>query len=143
MGTNSNVNRASDILYLLMLQDGVTPFDSRGMPSFAQSVQKTGKLLSRAGCLEFLYFFCQSCECELQLEPGSDYSIDAFANGRAAFLISYYYTRSSLLQKNPNLNFDVAPIPQPSLDVPAVNFSNYWGEVVSKQTKNPTAAWTF
>jgi ABC-type glycerol-3-phosphate transport system substrate-binding protein len=37
----------------------------------------------------------------------------------------------------------VAEVPQPNLDDPKVNFANYWGEVVSKQTKNQPAAWDF
>jgi ABC-type glycerol-3-phosphate transport system substrate-binding protein len=41
------------------------------------------------------------------------------------------------------LNFDVAPVPQTNLDNPSVNFANYWGEVVSKQTKSPNTAWDF
>jgi ABC-type glycerol-3-phosphate transport system substrate-binding protein len=41
------------------------------------------------------------------------------------------------------LNFDVAPVPQPNLDQPDVNFANYWGEVVSKQSKNSAVAWDF
>ena len=73
----------------------------------------------------------------------SDYSIDAFANGRAAFLYSYSYTRATILQKAPNLNFDVTSVPQPNLDNPSVNFANYWGEVVSRQSKNPKVAWDF
>ncbi|MEO0206743.1 MAG: hypothetical protein ABIL22_08750 [candidate division WOR-3 bacterium] len=58
----------------------------------------------------------------------------------AVFLINQALV---ILQKNPNLNFDVAPVPQPNLDDPEVNFANYWGEVVSKQSKNQLWAWDF
>ena len=37
----------------------------------------------------------------------------------------------------------MAPVPQFSLDDTAVNFANYWGEAVSKQSKNSAAAWDF
>src|SRR6185312_5970025 len=37
--------------------------------------------------------------------------------------------------------FDVAPVPQADLNQNSVNFANYWGEVVNKQSKNQTAAW--
>jgi multiple sugar transport system substrate-binding protein len=144
MGTNSNVNRAADILYLLMLQQGAAPASNTGQPSFADSVQKNGGSFNPgAEALGYYTSFANPASPNYNWNLRSDYSIDAFANGRAAFLYSYSYTWQTLLSKNANLNFDVAPVPQPNLDDPAVNFANYWGEGVSKQSKNQQAAWTF
>jgi len=144
LGTNANVNRAVDILYLMMLQNGVVPVDSNGRPSFTQETQKNGNYVNPGmDALTYYTSFATPSSPNYNWNSRSDYSIDAFANGRAAFLFSYSYTRQTILQKSPNLNFDVAPVPQPNLDDSAVNFSNYWGEVVSKQSKNPAAAWNF
>ncbi|MCL5008857.1 MAG: extracellular solute-binding protein [Patescibacteria group bacterium] len=143
MGTNSNVNRAVDILYLLMLQKRTVPFNADGTePMFNQDISANGnRVYPGQAALDFYTSFANPVSMNYNWNARSDYSIDAFANGRAAYLYSYSYTRQSLLQKNPNLNFDVAPVPQPDLDQPAVNFSNYWGEVVSKQGKNQAVAW--
>lgn len=144
MGTNGNVNRAVDILYLLMLQQGAVSFNESGYPGFADSVQKNGNYFNPGQeALSFYTSFASPVSPNYNWNMRSDYSIDAFANGRAAYLYSYSYTRKTILQKNPNLNFDVAPVPQPNLNDPEVNFANYWGEVVSKQSKNQLWAWDF
>lgn len=144
-GTNANVNRAVDILYLFMLQKGAVPFSADGtQPMFAQTVQKNDQS-DNPGLdgLNFYTSFANPYSPNYNWNARSDYSIDAFTNGRAAFLISYSYTAATIKQKNPNLNFDVAPVPQPNLTDPAVNFANYWGETVSKQSKNANYAWDF
>jgi multiple sugar transport system substrate-binding protein len=144
LGTNANVNRAVDILYLLMLQQGVVPYSQEGRPTFADQQQISGNYANPglAG-LNFYTSFASPGSPNYNWNSRSDYSIDAFTNGRAAFLYSYPFTRATILQKSPNLNFDVAPVPQPNLDNPSVNFANYWGEVVSRQSKNQAAAWDF
>lgn len=144
-GTNSNVNRAVDILYLMMLQRGVVPYSQdRGQPTFAQSLQQNGQYINPGvEALSFYTSFADPSSPNYNWNFRSDYSIDAFANGRAAFLYSYSYTAAAIAQKNPALNFDAAPAPQQNLDNPSVNFANYWGEAVSKQSKNQSAAWDF
>ena len=144
-GTNANVNRAVDILYLMMLQKGVVPYSpDNSRPMFAESVSVNGNYTNPGlDALSFYTSFADPTSLNYNWNSRSDYSIDAFTNGRAAFLYSYSYTAATIRQKNPNLNFDVAQVPQPNLDDPAVNFANYWGEVVSKQTKAPNTAWDF
>jgi len=144
-GTNTNVNRAVDILYLFMLQQGAVPYSSDlSQPAFAEGAQQNGQYTNPGlEGLNFYTSFANPSNVNYNWNSRSDYSIDAFANGRAAFLYSYSYTAASIRQKNSNLNFDVAPVPQPNLDNPAVNFANYWGEVVSKQSKNSAVAWDF
>jgi multiple sugar transport system substrate-binding protein len=144
-GTNANVNRGVDILYLMMLQQGAVPYSADGTePMFAQTVEQNGNSTNPglAG-LNFYTSFANPGSPNYNWNARSDYSTDAFANGRAAFLYSYYYTAATIRQKNPNLNFDVAPVPQPNLTDPSVNFANYWGEAVSKQSKAPNTAWDF
>ncbi|MBI5530698.1 MAG: extracellular solute-binding protein [Candidatus Doudnabacteria bacterium] len=145
MGTNANVNRAVDILYLFMLQKGVVPYSSDGtQPTFSQSVQKNGNYTDPGlDALTYYTSFANPYSPNYNWNSRSDYSVDAFANGRSAMMLSYSYAADTIKQKNPNLNFDVAAVPQPNLDDPSVNFANYWGEVVSKQSKNSAVAWDF
>lgn len=142
-GTNSNVNRAVDILYLFMLQQGARSFSADGLyPQFGESVQK-GDFQINPGAvgLSFYTSFATPSSLNYTWNQRSDYSVDAFANGRAAFLISYAYTRQTLKEKAPNLNYDIIGVPQPNLENPSVNFANFWGQVVSKQSKNQANAW--
>jgi ABC-type glycerol-3-phosphate transport system substrate-binding protein len=145
LGTNSNINRAVDILYLFMLQQRVAPFSAdSSRPQFGSSIRKDGKNYNPGQvALEFFTSFANPMTPNYNWNMKSDYSIDAFVNGKTAYLITYAYQIPAIVQKNPNLNFDIAPVPQPNLDDTAVNFSDYWGEVVSKQSppQAQAAAW--
>ncbi len=145
VGTYSNINRSVDILYLFMLQSGVLPYSSDGtQPMFSQGIEKNGNYTNPAqDALSYFTSFASPLKSNYNWNYRSDYSIDAFANGRTAYMYGYSYTRAAIVQKAPQLNFDAAPVPQPNLDDPAVNFANYWGEAVSKQSKNQQAAWDF
>jgi multiple sugar transport system substrate-binding protein len=145
MGTNTNVNRAQDIVYLLMLQAGAIPWTDDGLrPTFGQSLRKDNVQINPGlKALEFYTSFSNPNNINYTWNERSDYSIDSFANGRSAMLYSYSYARSLILAKAPRLNFEVAPVPQENLNDPAVNYSNYFGEVVNKQSKNTALAWDF
>lgn len=141
MGLNQNVNRGVDILYLLMLQAGVTPWSDDGRtPQFARG---SGTTSPGGEATNFYTSFAKPGGANYNWNSRSDYSIDAFANGRAAYLYGYSYTREQIEAKAPNLNFDVAPVPQFDLSKPSINYASYFGEVVSKQSKNSEAAWDF
>lgn len=58
-------------------------------------------------------------------------------------MYGYSYLKDTIKQKAPNLNYDVAPIPQPKAGQNLVNLANYWGFAVSKQTKVSSTAWKF
>ncbi len=145
MGTNTNVNRGVDIVYLLMLQSGTVPWSDDGRsPRFAGSIQRAGKSVNPgAEAVEFYTSFANPASGNYTWNLESDYSVDAFANGRAAYLYGYSYTRDLIDAKAPNLNYDVAPVPQYDAGQPNVNYASYYGEVVSKQSKQQAAAWDF
>lgn len=145
MGTNANVNRGVDIIYLLMLQAGAIPWSSDGSaPQFANSVSRSGTSTNPgAEAVEFYTSFSNPSSANYTWNADSDYSTDAFANGRAAYLYGYAYTRDIIDSKAPNLNYDVAPVPQNNLTNPTVNYSSYFAEVVSKQSKQSAWAWDF
>lgn len=145
MGENANVNRSVDIVYLLMLQAGLVPWDASALnPTFTQGIV-TGSGTRSPGVegVTFYTSFASPASQNYTWNDRSDYSIDAFANGRASYLYSYPYTIATLYQKAPNLNYDIAPVPQYSLDNSSVNLANYFGEVVNKQSKVSDWAWDF
>lgn len=145
MGTDKNVNRAPDIIYLLMLQAGAVPWSAdKSTPQFANQVQRHGQSAAPgAEATDFYTSFAKASSANYTWNENSDYSTDAFANGRAAMLYGYSYTRAQIDAKAPNLNYDVAPVPQYNLSDPSVNFASYFAEVVSKQSKNADWAWDF
>jgi ABC-type glycerol-3-phosphate transport system substrate-binding protein len=128
MGNTSNINRAVDILYLLMLQKRVQAYTpDKQRPSFADSFQDKNNNYTNPGltALTFYTSFANPSSINYNWNARSDYSVDAFTNGRAAFMFSYAYMAQTIKLKNANLNFDVAPVPQPSLEETSMNFSNY------------------
>jgi multiple sugar transport system substrate-binding protein len=136
IGTGKNVNRASDILSILMMQNGVTMLDEKGLPAFGESADAV-----RA--LQFYTDFANPIKEVYTWNERSDYSIDAFAEGSAAMMINYSYNIDTLKAKNPRLNFGVAPLPQVETGATPVTYGGYWLYVVSKQTTSPDTAWRF
>ncbi len=145
IGLNSNVNRAVDVVYLMMLQAGAIPWSADGLsPQFTTSISRDGNsTLPGVEGLDFYTSFGNPRDVNYNWNVNSDYSIDAFANGRAGFLYSYAYARELIESKSPNLNYDVAIVPQYNLNNTSVNFANYFGEVVNKQSEAPEEAWNF
>lgn len=146
MGTSDNVNRAVDILLLLMLQNG-TEFYSPdlGFAKFDQTKISSDNQNYNPGALalEFYTQFSNPAKKTYTWNQRSDFSVDAFTQGRAAMMISFAYMRPVIKAKSPNLNWGVAPVPQIDATDSKVNFANYWGEAVSKASPNFDVAWDF
>lgn len=147
IGNYENVNRAQDIVYLMMMQAGASMWSTDGRsPQFANSLQRNGQTFS-PGVLgvDFYTSFANPSRENYTWNSDSDYSVDAFANGRVAYLYGYSYTRQQIEAKAPNLNYDVANVPQYDLSQPNVNYATYYAEVVSKQSDSAVqkAAWDF
>jgi len=146
MGTSDNVNRAPDILGALMLQNGTQFYSqSRTSSSLSQAARdEQGKtFLPAARALEFYTQFSNPSKVTYTWNAQSNNSIEAFAAGKVAMIFSYAYLRPILKTRAPFLNYGVAPLPQLTADGNKINYANYWALSVSKQSKNPDAAWTF
>lgn len=148
LGTATNVNRSVDIITLLMLQNG-TQFYSQGNSSATFDRQQTDPSGTNqsfnpgAVALEFYTQFANPAKVSYTWNAKSDDSVDAFTQGKVAMMINYSYMQARIQDKSPNLNWAVAPIPQPSEEGIKINYANYWGESVSKMSKNQAAAWDF
>ncbi|MBX4205166.1 MAG: extracellular solute-binding protein [Candidatus Doudnabacteria bacterium] len=149
LGTASNINRAVDVLALIMLQNG-TQFYSSDFTAAAfdqQPAEATENSdCTTLGCLALDYYtqFANPARKVYTWNSKSDNSVDAFTQGKVAMMFSYYYMTPQIKDKGPTLNWGVAPVPQVSVDsLNKVNFANYWGEAVSKSSPNADVAWDF
>ncbi|MBI3952630.1 MAG: extracellular solute-binding protein [Candidatus Doudnabacteria bacterium] len=146
-GASSNVNRAVDILTLLMLQNGTKFYsDSLNMATFDQSIFDQGSTESfnpGAKALEFYTQFSDPAKKTYTWNAKTDFSVDSFAQGKLAMMLSYYYMKPTIENRSPNLNFAIAPVPQTTELGDKVNFANYWGEAVYKLSPNADEAWNF
>lgn len=147
LGTAKNVNRAVDILYLLMLQNGTRMTDEeRTRATFtAKAKTKEGEtFLPGPDALIFYTDFANPKKTVYTWNPSMPNSIDAFVDEKAAMTFNYAYQNATIKSKAPRLNYAVAPAPQLEADPQkSVNFANYWGEVVSNASPNREVAWDF
>jgi ABC-type glycerol-3-phosphate transport system substrate-binding protein len=138
-GSNKSINRATDLLSLLMLQAGAPMVDSDfTRATFSQTL--TGGFSPGLNALEFYTRFTNPINFDYTWNEALHYSPDAFAEGSVAMIFNYAEQLAYLKTKNPFLNFAVAPMPQTKPAEP-VNYANYWGYTVSNKTLYSDLAW--
>lgn len=147
LGTASNVNRAVDILTLLMMQNGTKFYsDDYSSALFDDNQDVSGSQQGfnpGATALTFYTQFANPAKASYTWNVKSDFSIDAFTQGKLGMMISYQYMEPLIKAKAPNLNWDVTAVPQISDESTKINFANYWGEAISKNSKNQQVAAEF
>ncbi len=138
LGTGYNIERAFDIVSLLMMQNG-TQMMAGSSASFAEEV---GNSLPGLEAVDFYTDFANPTKVVYTWDENQPDSFDAFANGTVAFFFGYSYHIPLLRAQAPKLNFDITAMPQIS-DSKTVNYANYWLEVVSKTSDHVDWAWDF
>lgn len=127
LGTAENINRSTDLIDLLMLQNGAQ-MPTKEKISFSPDYG-VGK-----NVLEFYTQFSRFSSPVYSWNKTMHYSIDSFYEGDLAMMLNYSWHINTIKNKNAKLNFAVAPIPQISSSKP-VNYANYWSFVVNKNKK--------
>jgi len=142
MGTSSNVARSSDILSILMMQNG-TKMESNGRATFHKvpSGQKE-RFYPGEDALIFYTDFANPSKLVYTWNKDMPNSLDAFVQGRTAMFFGYAYNIPDIKAFAPKLDLGIAKLPQIEGN-PEINFANYWVEGVSKKTKHPNEAWDF
>ncbi len=140
LGTGRNVERASDILSLLMMQNGTQMTDSSGHATFALS--DSNRQILGLDAVNFYTDFANPTKQVYGWNKDQPNSFDAFAAGKTAFFFGYSYHAPLLRAAAPKLPFAITTVPQIE-GSKVVNFANYWVETVSKASKHPDFAWDF
>lgn len=142
LGAAENVSNLTDILSLLMLQNG-TPMTENNRAVFNKSLVDDPNYFPGQEALRFYTSFANPYEDIYSWNEQMPLSQDAFIQGRTAFVFAYSDFLSTIRTQAPKLNFDIAPVPQISGTLKQVNYARYWLETVSKKTKYPQEAWAF
>lgn len=146
LGTSQNITRAVDILYLLMLQNGTQMTDDDYKKAIFDSKAKTSSGEVYTPGLDALIFYTDFANPKKSVytwNPAMHNSIDAFIEEKAAMAFGYSYQDAVIKSKAPNLNYDVAFVPQIKGSSKEVNYANYWAEVVSATSPYKKEAWDF
>ncbi|MFH1561186.1 MAG: extracellular solute-binding protein, partial [Patescibacteria group bacterium] len=140
LGTTNNVDHWSDILGLMILQNGGNPATPNN-----QLMEDT---------LTFYTIFSLNDQVWDETLPSSTL---AFATNKLAFYFAPSWRIFNLMEANPNLNFGVSSVPQlPKLqetdwesaesgqaELTNINWSTFWVEGVSLKSKKQKQAWEF
>lgn len=133
------INRACDILMLMMLQGGTKMNDNKQQNKASFNTSLTGSSSPGQSALNFYTQFSQANSEVYTWNSKMDYSVDSFRYGRTAMMLNYSYWAQRLKEMDPKLNFDVAPAPQLELEN-KVNYGIYWGLGVAKNKNIPADA---
>jgi len=109
----ANIDNSSDILAMLIMQNGGQLYDHKNnVAKFNTSTQ--GPIYTASN---FYLNFGDDQNSRYSWDPQANMTnIEAFSQGRLAYLIHYSQTIKKLQQINPLLNFDIAELPQLNSD---------------------------
>lgn len=144
LGGSNNIERYSDILSILMMQNGSVMADESGTVMFDR-IPETFKDQKYNPGLEALRFYADFAN------PGKEVyswnknlpnSLTMFAQGKLAMMFGYSYHLAAIKAQAPKLNFSITRLPQIEGNT-QINFANYWVETVSNKSKHVDEAWDF
>lgn len=144
LGTSRNIERAADILALLMMQNGTEMIDATGQAAFHKvpATQSGRGIPPGEQALTFYTDFANPSKDVYTWSSTEPNSFEAFLAGRTAMFFGYSYHLPLIRARSPRLNLVIAPAPQIENN-PEVNFANYWVEAVSRKSPNQRWAWDF
>jgi multiple sugar transport system substrate-binding protein len=131
LGSMKNVTHAPDIMSMMMVQNGADLYGETGSERSKRAI---------ASALEFYASFSsgENRVWENTLEP----SIEAFAKGRLAMYFGYSWDIFQIRALNPDMQFEVHPVPGIS-GGSDVSVASYWVEGVSAKSKHQQQAMEF
>jgi ABC-type glycerol-3-phosphate transport system substrate-binding protein len=144
LGTYSNVSHAKDILSLLMFQAGskIVGMNTTGSLQSVLSSSNSSAVASGAeAALSFYTQFADPAKSIYSWNTALPVSRDAFVAGDLALYFGYASELNNIYARNPNLNFDVALIPQSQSSLANVTFGKVYGLSILKSTSNATATY--
>jgi len=127
MGTYSNITHAPNIISMLFVQNGVNLNDM--YPN----------LPAAGDALNFYSSF--ALPTSNVWDDTLDESIKAFASGSLAMYFGYSWDFFTIKSMNPNLSFDIYPVP--ALPGQNATIASYWAEGISSKTKHQKEAFLF
>jgi len=143
LGAADNVDNLTDLLSLLMLQNGTSMVNENGQATFNLATKDDSSYFPGQEAIKFYTSFSNPLQEIYSWNRQMPNSLESFIKGRVGFIFGYSDYLATIKAQAPKLNFDVAPVPQIKGSLQEVNYAQYWLETVSKKTKYPNEAWAF
>ena len=151
LGIGDNINRAADILALLMMQNGTQMAESAGgqatfnsvSPYIADKSFKPG-----VDALRFYTDFASPTKDVYSWNSSMPEAVEAFIAGKVAMILGYAYQLPLIRSQGARLNIGVAEVPHINANGSdalgsKINLASYWVETVAKKTKYQNYGWDF
>jgi ABC-type glycerol-3-phosphate transport system substrate-binding protein len=144
MGTSNNIANASDILSMLMIQNGTKMVsDDKTLPTFNQPQKKSDGTTVNPGtlALDFYTSFAKPSKTTYSWNTTTPQALDAFIQGKVSMIFGDFDTAQILSKEHADLEFKLITMPQVKGVADKTYYADYWGETVNKNTKYPNVAW--
>ncbi len=138
LGEFRNINNAKEILSALLIQVGNPIITLDSNDSFISKLKDPSSNLA----LEFYTNFSNPVKQEYSWNRSLANSVDVFANGDLALYFGFASEFTKIKNKNPNLNFDVAFLPQVASAKTLNTFGNMLGFAILKNSSDPAGTYT-
>jgi ABC-type glycerol-3-phosphate transport system substrate-binding protein len=141
-GIYSNLNHAKDILSLLLFQAGDPIVAAQGSKFLSVLNQNPGgaSVSPAQAVVDFFTQFADPSKTTYSWNKSFNSGLNQFINGELAVYFGYASELPVIAAKNPNLNFDVAKIPQPDGAKTEITFGQMQAVAVVKASKNLATA---
>lgn len=140
------INRATDILTLLMMQSGTDMINSQTKQAgFADFTNATygGEMPPGESALAYYTKFSNPAKAEYSWNSLQHNSVDSFIEGKTAMMLNYSWLIPKIVERAPKLSLGIARVPQnkdKTGNGMVIDFANYWAYAVSKnKTQNQEA----
>lgn len=134
LGTAKNITHAPEILSFLMLEEGVDLIDET-------RTTVTLTTTKAESVLDTYTSFATGDDAIWSSDLETD--LNMFYEGKLAMMIAPSWQAFDIIQSAPTIEFGTAVLPQLAANDKPIYYATYWGEAVSKNCSNPTAAWDF
>ncbi|MEI6378863.1 MAG: extracellular solute-binding protein [Candidatus Falkowbacteria bacterium] len=143
LGGGNNIERSTDVMTLLMMQNGAQIIDNNnGRAVFADFVP--GKDYNPGmSAVKFYTDFANPSTDVYTWNAKLDNSLQMFMDGRLAVMFGYSFYIPTIKAQAPKLNYGILPMPQIEGSDTVQNIADYWVETVSKKSKHQDIAWDF
>lgn len=143
-GEFDNILHAKDIIATLIMQAGnpIVAIQNNALSSVMRQSAPGSPTVPAAEALRFYTQFSNPLQADYSWNKSMPNSRDAFIAGRLAVYFGYASELFTLRDRNPNLSFDVAQMPQTRNAQAKLTFGKMNGLAISKTSKNVTTAAT-